>query len=123
MPNELMKAAVLKAPRTFELQNVPVPAPRSGQVRIRLEGTGVCGSNLEAWQGQPWFHYPLGAGASGHEGWGYIDAIGTDVHGFALNDRVAAITANGFAEYDVVPAHSVIKLPSALHDKAFPGEA
>ena len=32
-----------------------------------------------AWRGQPWIEYPLAPGDPGHEGWGYVDAVGPEV--------------------------------------------
>src|SRR5215470_7710059 len=72
----LIRAVSIVAPRRIELTRVPIPLPGPGEVRIRVEGCGVCGSNLPIWQGRPWFNYPLAAGAPGHEGWGRIDALG-----------------------------------------------
>jgi threonine dehydrogenase-like Zn-dependent dehydrogenase len=120
---DMMRAAVLKAPGTYELRSVPVPAPPRGHVRLRMEGSGVCGSNLEAWRGRPWFQYPLPPGASGHEGWGTIDAVGDDVRRFRVGDRVAALTSNGFADFEVIPETGVTALPDVLHGSPFPGEA
>ena len=57
-----MKAAVIAATRTLEIVDAPLPEPGSGEVRVRLEGCGVCASNLPVWEGRPWFRYPLGAG-------------------------------------------------------------
>jgi D-arabinose 1-dehydrogenase-like Zn-dependent alcohol dehydrogenase len=34
---------------------------------------------LPLWEGMPWFTYPLEPGAPGHEVWGTIDAIGSEV--------------------------------------------
>jgi 2-desacetyl-2-hydroxyethyl bacteriochlorophyllide A dehydrogenase len=120
---DLMRAATLAAPRTFEVRKVPIPGLLPGHVRLRIEGTGVCGSNLDAWQGKPWFHYPFDPGASGHEGWGTIDAVGEGADGFRPGERVAALTSKAFAEFDVVPAASVVRLPSALDGVPCPGEA
>ena len=53
-----MRAAVITAPRTCEVVTVKTPSPASGQVLIRVEGCGVCGSNLPKWEGRPWFSYP-----------------------------------------------------------------
>ncbi len=63
-----MRAAVLASPRTFRLEEVPLPTPGPRQVRVRLEGCGVCGSNLVPWEGREWFQYPFAPGAMGHEG-------------------------------------------------------
>src|SRR4051812_400810 len=86
-PRELMKAAVLAAPGTIELAEIPLPRPTEHQVRVRIEGCGVCGSNLPPWQGRPWFQYPFEPGAPGHEGWGIIDVVGDGVTRFAPGDR------------------------------------
>ena len=54
-----MMAAVFGGPQTVDLSPVPMPKPDRDQVRVKLEGCGVCASNLPAWQGRPWFNYPL----------------------------------------------------------------
>ena len=76
-----MRAATLVAPGTMRIDTVPVPEPAVGQVRIRLEGCGVCASNLEPWAGQDWMSYPGDPGGLGHEGWGVVDAVGSAVTG------------------------------------------
>jgi hypothetical protein len=53
--------------------------PLPGEVRVALEGCGVCGSNLPVWEGREWFTYPLQPGAPGHEGWGEVAAVGDGV--------------------------------------------
>src|SRR5947208_394348 len=47
-----MRAAVLTAPRKIELREVSVPAPAANQVLVRLEGCGVCTSNIPPWEGR-----------------------------------------------------------------------
>jgi D-arabinose 1-dehydrogenase-like Zn-dependent alcohol dehydrogenase len=74
-----MRATAIVRPRQARIENVHVPVPASGQVRIRLEGCGVCASNLGPWEGFPWQNYPRGPGASGHEGWGRVGAVGDGV--------------------------------------------
>lgn len=118
----LMEAAVLAAPGRIEIAAIPLPEPAAGEVRLRLEGCGVCASNLEPWAGLPWMSYPGEAGGLGHEGWGRIDALGEGVEGLAIGDRVAALSYRSFAHYDLAPADRVAKLPAALDDQPFPGE-
>lgn len=118
-----MRAAVLTAPRTFEVQDVLCPDPGPGQVRIRIEGTGVCGSNLDPWEGRSWFRYPFDPGAGGHEGWGVVDAVPDGENRFLPGERVVALTSRAFAEYDVAPIGSVVRMPSAIDDRPCPGEA
>lgn len=118
-----MRAAVLTAPRRMELQKVPQPTPGPGEVRIRLQGCGVCASNLAIWEGTPWAQYPTEPGSLGHEGWGIVDALGKGVTGLAAGDRVAAVSYKSYAEFDVANQAAVVKLPAALDRVPFPGEA
>ena len=116
-----MRAAVLVGPGVIRIDRVPVPDPAAGEVRIRLEGCGVCASNLEPWAGQPWMTYPGEAGALGHEGWGVVETLGAGVTELTPGDRVVALSHRSFADYDVAPVERVLKLPDVLADKVFPG--
>jgi len=118
----LMQAAVVTAPGQVAIQAVTLPEPAAGQVRLRLEGCGLCASNIPVWEGREWFSYPQEAGNLGHEGWGTVDAIGPDVTTVAVGDRVAALSYHAYAEYDLAAADQVVKLPAALAGQPFPGE-
>lgn len=117
-----MLAAVIEAPGRIGLRKTSLPEPDSHSVRVRLEGCGICGSNLPVWEGRPWFQYPLAPGAPGHEGWGIIDAVGSEVDGWTPGERVAFLSYHAFAEYDIAPADSLIRLPSTLNGRPFPAE-
>ena len=117
-----MQAAVLTAPQKVEVQEVAIPAPQPGQVRLHLQGCGLCASNIPVWEGRDWFTYPVEAGNPGHEGWGIVDAVGEGVNNVQIGDRVAALSYNSYAQYDIADADKVVKLPQALADKPFPGE-
>lgn len=117
-----MRAAVLAGPGEIRIENVPMPEPGQGEVRVRLEGCGVCASNIEPWQGQDWSTYPGAPGGLGHEGWGRIDAVGPGVAGLQVGDRVASLGHHAFAEYDIARAEQVVPLPPQLDGKPFPGE-
>ncbi|HEY8206376.1 MAG TPA: zinc-binding dehydrogenase [Myxococcaceae bacterium] len=119
----MMRAAVLTAPGRVELADIDLPSPGPDEVRIRLEGCGVCGSNLPPFEGRTWFTYPFAPGAPGHEGWGRVDAVGRNVRDLREGDRVAALSGHAYADYDVAPRGSVVKLPPVLEGRAFPGEA
>ena len=116
-----MRAGVLAAPGTARLDAVLRPEPGPGEVRISLEGCGVCGSNLAVWEGRPWFDYPLEPGAPGHEGWGVVDAIGPSVDTVAPGDRVAVLSQRAFAEYDTAQWDACVRLPPALAGHPVPG--
>jgi NADPH:quinone reductase len=117
-----MRGVVISGARTVKLCELPLPLVDAGQIRIKLQGCGVCHSNLPVWQGREWFTYPLSPGAPGHEGWGVIDAIGEGVTGFVEGERVTFLSNNAYAEYDVAPAQQVIPLDGIPEDAAFPGE-
>jgi threonine dehydrogenase-like Zn-dependent dehydrogenase len=118
-----MRAALIAGPQRARVIDAARPEPTGGEVRVRLEGCGVCGSNGPVWQGRPWFEYPLTPGAPGHEGWGWIDTIGDGVTQLRVGQRVAFLSDRAFAEYDTCAAAAVVPLPAAVHDLPFPGEA
>src|SRR5438270_1371496 len=122
MAGATMRAAVLTGPGEFRIDEVPLPHPGPGQVRMRLEGCGVCASNLTPWQGPEWMRFPTDAGALGHEGWGAVDAVGEGVSGLKLGERVAALSFKAYAEYDLADARSVLKLPNSVRDLDLPLE-
>ncbi len=117
-----MRAAVLTGPGRIEIRDVAVPSPGPGQVRVRLEGCGVCASNLTPWAGPEWMTFPTEPGALGHEGWGVVDAAGEGVDRGLVGRRVAALSFHSYAEWDLAEAGAVVPLPSALDGRAFPGE-
>lgn len=117
-----MRAAVLTGPGRLCVSEVARPEPGPGQVRIRLEGCGVCASNLVPWSGPEWMQFPTEPGALGHEGWGVVDAVGDGVTEVTVGERVAALSYHSYAQYDLAAVDAVIRLPAALADRSFPGE-
>ncbi|MDF2994715.1 MAG: uncharacterized protein K0R27_352 [Xanthobacteraceae bacterium] len=117
-----MLAAVLTRPGHVVIEEVPLPEPGPGEVRVRLEGCGVCASNLVPWSGPDWMSFPLEPGALGHEGWGVVDALGEGVESIAIGTPVAALSYKAYAQHDIAAADAVVPLPPMLAGKAFPGE-
>jgi len=117
-----MRAAVLTGPGRISIEEVPRPEPGLGQVRVCLEGCGVCASNLTPWAGPEWMQFPTEPGALGHEGWGVVDALADGVAGLAIGDPVAALSYRSYAEYDLADADAVVRLPESLAGQPFPGE-
>ena len=119
---QTMQAAVVTGPGAVEVVDVARPEPKAGEVRIRLEGCGVCASNLVPWSGPDWMTFPTEPGGLGHEGWGVIDALGEGVTGLSVGQRVAALSYHAYATHDIASADMVVPLPEALDGQPFPGE-
>ncbi len=83
-----MRQAVMTAPGTIEFREVPEPVPGLGQVRVRIERIGVCGSDIHVFHGKhPFVTYPL---IQGHEYAGVVDRVGAGVTGIRAGDKVTA---------------------------------
>jgi threonine dehydrogenase-like Zn-dependent dehydrogenase len=117
-----MRAAILSQPNKFEIKNLPTPLVQPNQVKIKVEGCGICASSIPLWQGREWFNYPQAPGSPGHEGWGIIDSIGDNIDNFKTGDKVAFLSYHAYADFEVVEPQNVIKLPAALNNIPFPGE-
>lgn len=120
--NNRMKVAVITAPRTIDLKLMDTPEPAADEFRIKLQGCGLCASDVPVWQGREWFSYPAEPGSPGHEGWGIVDKVGENVKTIHPGYRVAALCQNAYAEYDIVKENQVVELPESFNDKPFPGE-
>ena len=69
-----MKAIVLTERGRLEMQEVPRPEPRPGQVRVRTAACGICATDLEMIAGDDRVTRPA---VLGHEWAGYVDAAGS----------------------------------------------
>jgi threonine dehydrogenase-like Zn-dependent dehydrogenase len=131
-----MRAAVLTGPGQFSLQEVAVPLVGPGQVLVRVQACAVCGSDLTV--------YKMGFPERilGHEFAGEIAAVGCGTGAWKVGDRVViepqlacgechwcrtgqvnlcdsleytGLAADGgFAEYAVVPAYQLHRLPDEV---------
>jgi NADPH2:quinone reductase len=92
----------------------PVPAPKPGEVLIKVAAAGVNGPDLMQRKGL----YPAPAGASdlpGLEVAGEIVALGSEVQRWKTGDRVAALTnGGGYAEYCTVDARHCLPAPTGI---------
>lgn len=97
-----MKIAALRAPREFELIDVPMPEVAPDEVLLRVAACGVCTSELDQWEGKASIQYPH---YPGHEVSGIVEKVGSRVQSFQPSDKVSAwVTSRGFAEYVAVKA-------------------
>ena len=86
-----MKALVKeKAGPGLKLTDVPKPEMGHNDVLIRIRKTAICGTDIHIWKWDEWAAktVPLGMHV-GHEYVGEIVAMGEEVRGFAIGDRVS----------------------------------
>ena len=127
-----MKAVAVGPEMTLELRDVPEPEPGEGEVAVRVEACGICGSDLHM--------LPSGALAEGsimgHEISGTVSAVGSGVDSWAEGDAVCVYpfapldhldiavamgsgiglgtNDGGYAEQLTVPAEMLWRLPDGV---------
>jgi 2-desacetyl-2-hydroxyethyl bacteriochlorophyllide A dehydrogenase len=134
-----MKALVVDGPRRAEVKEVPIPVPGPGELLIRVERAGICGTDIHIYKGEYVSTYPV---IPGHEFAGTVVQLGEGVTRFQLGDRVTVepnircgqctyclshrsnhcdhwqavgVTRDGaMAEYVTVPAGNVFALPQEM---------
>lgn len=140
-----MKSLVVERPGSLAIQARPLPAPAAGEVRIRVERAGICGSDVHILHGSnPFARYPR---VIGHEFFGRIDSAGDDVDARigarVVIDPVIACGRcypcsvgrpnvcarlqvlgvhrdGGFSEFSCVPIGNVHLLPDSIDDDQAP---
>jgi len=117
-----MRTARLLEPGRFGVEALDVPEPGAGEVLLKVQGCGVCGSNLGPWEGIQGVGYPMEPGAPGHEVYGTVAAIGAGVGHVRVGDPVTALSYRGFAEYDLASARAVVPIPENLASLPILGE-
>jgi 2-desacetyl-2-hydroxyethyl bacteriochlorophyllide A dehydrogenase len=134
-----MQAAIITDAHSVVITQVPDPTPGPGEVVIEVAASGICGTDKEIFDGQYRASLPV---IPGHEFSGTVVALGADVRGLRVGDRVAAdpnlpcqrcrychegrvnlcdnyaaygVTLNGAsAQYLAVPEHLCVVLPDTV---------
>lgn len=86
--SQMMKAAVVhEFGKPLVIEEVPVPVPSDDQVLVKIEASGVCHTDLHAAEGD-WPVKPKPPFIPGHEGVGFVAAVGRNVRHVKEGDRV-----------------------------------
>ena len=80
-----MKAVVYDSAKNFTIKDIPTPEPKAGEVLVKIELAGVCGTDLHIHEGDFLAEFPL---IPGHEMVGIVSALGAGVNQFKLGERV-----------------------------------
>ena len=81
-----MNALLLSKYKHLEMANLPVPVPEPFDVLVQVAACGICGSDVHGYDGTSGRRIP--PLVMGHEAAGIVAAIGSEVSGFAVGDRV-----------------------------------
>ncbi len=103
----------------LKVEELPLKEPGQGEVRLKVEAIGLNRAEIMFRNGQ-YLQVPEFPSRLGYEAAGVIDAIGPDVTGFKVGDRVSTIPAFSMGQYGVygesaiVPVHAVASYPDSL---------
>lgn len=99
-------------PEVLTQEEIPVPEPKAGEARVKIEAAGVNFIDIYQRTGL----YPLQTPFTlGMEGAGTVDAVGEGAGEVKPGDRVAyAMTLGSYAEYAVVPAWKLAPVPANI---------
>ena len=102
-------------PEVLTLEEIPVPEPKAGEARVKIEAIGV--NYIDVYQRTGL--YPLQTPFTlGMEGAGIVDEVGEGVKEVKKGDRVAyAMILGSYAEYAIVPAAKLAPLPANIDAK------
>ena len=84
-----MKALVLKGPKQFEIEQIPIPVPAPGEALCRVRAVAICGTDPKIIRGElPGLWPPYYPFVIGHEWAGEIVGLGEGMNDFSIGDRV-----------------------------------
>jgi NADPH2:quinone reductase len=104
------------APEVLAVEPVDVAAPGPGEVRIRHKAIGL--NFVEVYFRRGTFPVPAFPAILGNEAAGVVEAVGLDVRGVAVGDRVAYADGplGSYATSRLYPADLVVRIPDAITD-------
>ena len=103
-------------PEVLTLENIELPAPKPGQVRVRHTAIGV--NFIDTYHRGGIYPVSLPSGL-GMEAAGIVDALGQGVTNVKAGDRVGYSSGplGAYAEANVIPADRLVKVPQDIPDE------
>jgi NADPH2:quinone reductase len=100
----------------LQYKEVDKPSPNHGETLVKLSATGL--NFIDVYHRTGLYPLPLPF-IPGNEGAGTVEAVGEGSSEVAVGDRVAYAGAMGaYAEYAIVPANRLIKLPEKIDEQS-----
>jgi len=102
-------------PEVLIYEDIELPPPAPGQVRVRHTAIGV--NFIDTYHRSGLYNLPLPAGL-GSEAAGVVEALGENVRTLRVGDRIAYCMVRGaYAEAANIPAWNAVKLPPEISDE------
>jgi NADPH:quinone reductase-like Zn-dependent oxidoreductase len=102
------------APKVLQVREAPDPAPKAGELRIRVRASGINFADLMARVGL-YPDAPKLPCVVGYEVSGVVDALGEGTTGFSIGDRVLAMCHfGGYSDVVTVPSSQALKMPERM---------
>ncbi|MBI3740181.1 MAG: quinone oxidoreductase [Chloroflexi bacterium] len=100
------------APEVLQYEDIPVPEPKEGEVRVKIQVIGINFIDTYRRTGLYKMATPF---IVGEEAAGVVDAVGAGVTDSKIGERVVYCTVQGsYAEYAIVPAWRVVQIPQNI---------
>lgn len=138
--------AKLKSEPGIWMRDEPIPEYGPNDLLIRIRKTAICGTDIHIYKWDDWAQKTIPVPMTvGHEYVGVVEAMGSEVRGFSVGDRVSGeghITCGhcrncragrvhlcrnttgvgvnrpgAFGEFLVIPAYNAFKLPDSISDE------
>ncbi len=98
----------------LKLEDLPLAEPGKGEVRIKVEAIGLNRAEIMLRKGQ-YLEPPQLPSRLGYEAAGVIDAVGQDVTGLRIGDRVSTIPSFSMSQYGVYGESAIVPAYAATH--------
>lgn len=101
-------------PEVLKLEDVPLAEPGKGEIRMKVEAIGLNRAEIMLRKGQ-YLETPQLPSRLGYEAAGVIDAVGADVTGLRIGDRVSTIPSFSMSQYGVYGESAIVPAYAAAH--------
>jgi len=98
----------------LKIEDLPLAEPGEGEVRLKVEAIGLNRAEVMFRRGQ-YLEDPKLPSRLGYEASGTIDALGPDVSGFQIGDRVSTIPAFSMGTYGVYGESAIVPVNALAH--------
>jgi NADPH:quinone reductase-like Zn-dependent oxidoreductase len=106
-------------PEVLQIDDIDVPAPKPNEIQLRVKALGINRAEV-MYRTNQYVIEPKFPATLGYEAAGVVEAVGADVNGFSVGDKISVVPAFSFADYGMygelvnVPAIAAVRHPDNL---------